>query len=56
MNNNPTCKRNGFRSRSSLAKSKNSHLSYKDRLKLAGKEEKGVDFRLSLDTPGYIKV
>lgn len=49
-------KRKNFSSRSSLAKPKNSNLSYKERLQRAGKEEKGVDFNTPIDSSGYIAI
>lgn len=57
MNNDRNKKRN-FCSRASLAKPKNSHLSYKERLALAnnGQESKGIDFTLPINSAGYITV
>lgn len=49
-------KRKNFSSRSSLAKPKNSVLSYKKRLKVAEKDERGIDFNVSIDAAGYISL
>lgn len=54
MNNKTDTKKNNFSSRSSLAKPKNSNLSYQERLALAGKEKKGVDFNAPIDPSGYM--
>lgn len=46
-------KRN-FKSRSSLTKSKNSELSYKERLALSGRKPQAVEFK-PIDDSGYMK-